>query len=175
DVLTVVEHELGHALGLADSEVVGDVMDHDLDIGVRRLARAEDAANSEKQTEQGIVAGTALASELALPVSAAAQTSTIVAGTFGDDILHINAGGVVVAGGGGADAFVIDQLPSAAPAHIADYSALQNDIIDVSAIVTLPPVMPGQPAPTDADLVRVAEDASGTFATLQVSSAGHWT
>jgi hypothetical protein len=45
--------------------------------------------------------------------------------------------------------------------HIADYSAAQGDIIDVSALVT-----PG----SGASQVQVHEDASNTFATLQVSS-----
>jgi hypothetical protein len=106
----------------------------------------------------------------------------IVPGTAGNDTFHVSQGGTILAGGAGADTFVFEQLVLDTPApatHIAEYSALQGDIIDVSAIVTLPamPVtrggaMPAPPAPDS--MVRVSEGASGAFAALEVNTAG-WT
>jgi hypothetical protein len=72
----------------------------------------------------------------------------------------------------------------ATAAHIADYSALQGDTIDVSALLTrtqsdpaAPPAPPGL-RPSNAMLVQAQEDASGTFATLRVNTdggyGGHW-
>jgi hypothetical protein len=44
DLLTVVEHELGHVAGLSDNNVPDDVMDGVLGVGVRRDVSAVDAA-----------------------------------------------------------------------------------------------------------------------------------
>ena len=44
DLLTTVMHELGHALGLDHSHEPGDVMDDAIDVGIRRLPDAGDAA-----------------------------------------------------------------------------------------------------------------------------------
>jgi hypothetical protein len=44
DLLTVVEHELGHVAGLSDNNVSNDVMDGVLGVGVRRDVSAVDAA-----------------------------------------------------------------------------------------------------------------------------------
>jgi uncharacterized delta-60 repeat protein len=44
DLLTVVEHELGHVLGLQHSPIPGDVMDESLPTGVRRQPHAFEAA-----------------------------------------------------------------------------------------------------------------------------------
>jgi hypothetical protein len=43
DLLTVVEHELGHVLGLQHSPIPGDVMDESLPTGVRRQPHAFEA------------------------------------------------------------------------------------------------------------------------------------
>jgi hypothetical protein len=80
-------------------------------------------------------------------------------------------GGAILAGGAGADTFVFDQAPqptasgTLAPAHIADYSAAEGDIIDLSVLLASVQGM----KVTDAMLVRTYEDASGTFATLQAN------
>jgi hypothetical protein len=179
DLLTVVMHEMGEQLGLADqfaTDAQNNVMSAYLQDGERRLPGTADAALAQQQD----TAAAAQAAEALLPTSAAAATGTPIApGGAGDDTFNIDQGGTVVAGGGGADTFIFGQgvltAPAASVTHIADYSALQGDIIDVSAIVTLPPIVRGGPAPTDADMVRVAEDTSGAFATLEVSGGGHWT
>jgi hypothetical protein len=44
DLLTVLEHELGHVLGLPDNGQVGDLMDISLGLGVRRAPAAADVA-----------------------------------------------------------------------------------------------------------------------------------
>ena len=46
DLLTTVMHELGHALGLDHSHEPGDVMDDAIDVGIRRLPDADDAAQA---------------------------------------------------------------------------------------------------------------------------------
>jgi hypothetical protein len=44
DLLTVLEHELGHVIGLADNTQAGDLMDITLGLGVRRAPTSEDVA-----------------------------------------------------------------------------------------------------------------------------------
>ena len=44
DLLTVLEHELGHVIGLADNDLAGDLMDITLGLGVRRAPAAGDLA-----------------------------------------------------------------------------------------------------------------------------------
>jgi hypothetical protein len=44
DLLTVLEHELGHVIGLADNVQAGDVMDTTIGLGVRRAPASEDVA-----------------------------------------------------------------------------------------------------------------------------------
>jgi hypothetical protein len=44
DLLTVLEHELGHVVGLADNAEAGDLMDITLGLGVRRAPTSEDVA-----------------------------------------------------------------------------------------------------------------------------------
>ena len=44
DLLTVLEHELGHVIGLADNTQAGDLMDVTLGLGVRRALTARDVA-----------------------------------------------------------------------------------------------------------------------------------
>ena len=44
DLLTVLEHELGHVIGLADNSQAGDVMDIVLGLGVRRAPTGSDVA-----------------------------------------------------------------------------------------------------------------------------------
>jgi hypothetical protein len=186
DLLTTVMHEMGEQLGLDDSFASADsddLMYGYLTTGERRLPDVSDVVRAQ----QGDTAETAQAAEAALPPGAAAPAGTLIlAGAAGNDTLIAGPGGVILAGGGGADTFVFDQTPQptasapAAPAHIADYSALQGDSIDVSALLTLtqapadpaaPPAPPGL-KPSDAMLVQAQEDASGTFAILRVNTDG---
>ena len=44
DLLTVLEHELGHVIGLADNAQAGDLMDITLGLGVRRAPTSADLA-----------------------------------------------------------------------------------------------------------------------------------
>ena len=44
DLLTVLEHELGHVIGLSDNTQAGDLMDITLGLGVRRSPSAADLA-----------------------------------------------------------------------------------------------------------------------------------
>ncbi len=48
DLLTVLEHELGHVIGLADNNQSGDLMDTTLDLGVRRAPTAADVSASTR-------------------------------------------------------------------------------------------------------------------------------
>jgi Ca2+-binding RTX toxin-like protein len=102
--------------------------------------------------------------------AAAPDGAPIVAGTDGNDVLHTGQGGNVLVGGAGADSFVFEAAVLNAPAlaglaHIADYSAAEGDIIDLSVLLA---GVQGMKV-TDAMLVRTHEDASGTFATLQAN------
>jgi hypothetical protein len=180
DLLTAVVHEMGQQLGLSDLTVPeerGDVMYVGLTDGERRLPSASDV----NDINQNAIIDSATAAEAQLPDSASAGTGTIIVpGTPNDDTFHISQGSVIVAGGAGADTFIFEQAPTASIPHIADYSALEGDIIDVSAIASLPPLAaaPGAapgPGASAVAMVRVAEDASGAFAALEVNSAGQWT
>jgi hypothetical protein len=165
DLLTTVMHEFGLQLGLDDlyaSDARDDLMFAGLTTGERRLPGADNAM----QVEQTAIANAAVAAEAALPTAAAASVNTpIVPGTAGNDTFHIGQGGLILAGGGGADTFAFDPAILTAPAapvtHIADYSAAQGDVFDFSALQV-----------ADATKVRVLEDASNAFATLQVQAAG---
>jgi len=44
DLLTVLEHELGHVIGLSDNAQAGDLMDITLEVGVRRAPSSADLA-----------------------------------------------------------------------------------------------------------------------------------
>ena len=46
DLLTVLEHELGHVIGLSDNNQAGDLMDTTLGLGVRRAPTAADVTTS---------------------------------------------------------------------------------------------------------------------------------
>jgi VCBS repeat-containing protein len=169
DLLTTVMHEMGHQIGLDDlysAQDSGDLMYGYLVTGERRLPGAGDVAQT---------------AENALPPDAAASEGTpLVAGGAGNDALNAGHGGMVLVGGAGADTFVFDQLPqaTAAPApvaHIADYSAIQGDTIDLSALMSGTQGMKA----TEGMLVRAHEDASDSFATVQVNTAAaqggaHW-
>ncbi len=164
DLLTVVEHELGHAIGLEHTDVPGDVMSHDLNFGERRLPDATDIAQVK-------AANDAQAAEAAVPVSAQAAAGTpIVAGTSANDSIDAGHGGNILFGGAGADTFVFGPatpLNAPTPAqvtHVADYHAAEGDSFDFSAITSAF----HNSNVSDSLVVRAVEDASGKFATLQV-------
>ena len=163
DLLTVVEHELGHIIGLDDSSGPG-VMTVSLDVGERRLPDATDVSHA------GAIS-VAQANEAALPESARAAAGTpVVTGTPGNDTIDAGHGGNILMGGGGADNFVFGpdiKLDAPAPApitHVADYSAAQGDTFDFSALTSAF----HNSSVNDSLVVRSVEDASGKFATLQV-------
>ncbi len=66
DLLTVLEHELGHVIGLSDNAQAGDLMDITLGLGVRRAPTAADLASI------------AQASSAAVPASAADATARVL-------------------------------------------------------------------------------------------------
>jgi len=180
DLLTAVMHEMGHQLGLADDATPADSADLmfiGLATGERRLPDVTDVVAAQRADTAQI----AQSAEAALPAAAAAPAGTpVVSGGAGGDTMDIAAGGTVVAGGAGADTFVLEQaiLSTSAPVtHIADYTALQDDLIDLSALALAPTPLQvgGGGAGQPIDQVRVAEDASGAFAALEVNNAGHWT
>jgi hypothetical protein len=165
DLLTAVVHELGHVLGLPDSTSpadINDLMYISLVDGERRLPGAADVAS---------------AIEASLPLAAQAPPGTpIVAGTAGNDILNAGHGGTILFGGAGADHFVFGPgISSALPlTHVADYSAAHGDVIDLTALFSA-----AAAKANPLTLVHAVEDASGTFAELQINTAAagkpaHW-
>ena len=169
DLLTTVAHEMGHELGLPDTNApADDLMYINLVDGERRLPDATDVA----QANHNLVA----AIEAALPASAQAATAApIVVGTSGNDTINAGLGGKILLGGGGADNFVFGPdihlgsatAPAAQPiTHVADYSAAQGDTFDFSALTSAFHAS----GIADNSLVRAVEDSSGTFATLQLNT-----
>ena len=72
DLLTTVMHELGHVLGLDHSHEPGDLMDDAIDLGIRRLPDADDAAQGARGAPD-------------------AQASAVAAtGDFPDGVWHID-------------------------------------------------------------------------------------
>ena len=69
DLLTVLEHELGHVIGLADNAQAGDLMDTTLGPGVRRAPTEADVAGVSHASHSPLVA--------ASPASPAANLPTI--------------------------------------------------------------------------------------------------
>ena len=147
DLLTVLMHEMGHALGLDhDHADPHDVMSDTLVTGERRLPAASDVAQAADLADTADAANPA---EAALPVAAKAP-----------------AGSPMVAG---ADSFVFDHVVRDAPAstpmpHIANSWAARGDTIDLSALVA------NLPAKLVDALLQVHADASDAFATLQVNA-----
>jgi hypothetical protein len=148
DLLTTVSHELGHVIGLDDSTSsadAGDLMYINLVDGERRLPDATDVAK-------------------AVPMSA---PPTFAAGSPGNDTIDAGKGGGILFGGAGADTFVFANVNADVPppvTHVMDYHYAEGDRFDFSALTA-------QFHSTSIDdhlIVRAIEDASGTFATLQV-------
>jgi Ca2+-binding RTX toxin-like protein len=155
DLLTVVEHELGHIIGLGDSDSTG-VMNVNLDVGERRMPDVIDVAQ---------------ASEADIPqISQAPAGTPVVAGNAANNTIDAGHGGGLLFGGAGADNFVFGpgiQLNAPTPAqvtHVADYSAAQGDTFDFSALTSAF----HNSSVSDSLVVRAVEDASGKFAMLQV-------
>jgi hypothetical protein len=167
DLVTVIEHELGHVLGLQSADLAGDLMSETLGVGVRRVPGDLDIAG----TQQVTIAKQAAEAEAALPPGAAAADNTpVVAGTFGNDTINAGHGGNILVGGAGADNFVFGPatpLNAPTPAqvtHVADYHAAEGDTFDFSAITSAF----HNSSVNDSLVVRAVEDASGKFAMLQV-------
>src|SRR5208337_2716982 len=59
DLLTVLEHELGHVIGLSDNAQAGDLMDITLGLGVRRVPTAADLAPIAQATSTAVPASAA--------------------------------------------------------------------------------------------------------------------
>lgn len=123
-----------------------------LDAGERRLPDAADVVMAASSQEQASL----------LPV---------IRGTAGNDTLDAGHGGSILFGGAGADHFVFASVAASASApppltHVADYHFAEGDVFDFSAL-TAPFHGSGM---YDNFVVRAVEDASGTFATLQVNT-----
>jgi hypothetical protein len=145
DLLTAVMHEMGVQLGLSDAydpAASSDLMFVELTAGERRLPSAADVAAATGQEQQQ-------------------ETPAVQA----------VASGQTVTGTAGADSFAMDvstvQAQQAQIAHVAGYSAAQGDTFDFSAL-TQSNLPSGVAAALAAGDFRVAEDAGGTFATLQL-------
>ena len=149
DLLTVLMHEMGHALGLDhDQANPHDVMSDTLVTGERRLPDASDVAQA---TDPADTADLANPAEAVLPVAAQAPAGTPMVAV--------------------ADSFVSDRAVLDAPAstpmpHIADYSAAQGDTFDFS------PLVANLPAKLLDARLQVHEDASDAFANQQMNALG---
>jgi Ca2+-binding RTX toxin-like protein len=95
-----------------------------------------------------------------------------VVGTAGNDIIDASHGGKTLIGSGGADNFVFANVTVGASSpppltHVADYHFGEGDTFDFSALTS---ALHFAKAMDDSLMVRAVEDASGTFATLQVNA-----
>ena len=172
DLLTTVSHEMGHVLGLPDIDApADDLMYINLVDGERRLPNAADVAEANGGGAQTGIAPARLL-EVNLPPSAQAPAGAeVVAGTDGNDSIDAGSGGKVLFGGAGADHFVFGPAiqpgtPAQLLTHVADYSAVQGDTFDFSALTSALHFSPI----SDTSLVRVVEDVSGAFATLELNT-----
>jgi hypothetical protein len=167
-------HEMGHELGLPDLTAAADANDLmyiTLVDGERRLPDATD------------VAATGVTPSVAVTAAANQGPPTFTNANSGNDTIDAGHGGGVLFGGAGADTFVfasINVKADVTPAvtHVMDYSFAEGDRFDFSALTS----QFHASGVDDNLIVRAVEDASGTFATLQVhkgdapgaSSAGNW-
>jgi hypothetical protein len=110
------------------------------------------------------------ATDVALaPTTSLTPTVSIGPGNPGNDTIDAGRGGGNLFGGAGADTFVFASInikADAPPAvtHVMDYSFAEGDRFDFSAMTS----QFHSSGMSDTMIVRAVEDASGTFATLQV-------
>ncbi|HMJ42406.1 MAG TPA: hypothetical protein VK522_09015, partial [Pseudolabrys sp.] len=175
DLLTTVAHEMGHELGLPDLTAAADVNDLmyiNLVDGERRLPDTADVpVTNTTPLTPNVALGPVVTSDMEL----SSAYAPVVTGTPGNDTIDAGHGGKILVGGAGADNFVFAnvQVSVATPpplTHVADYSFAQGDSFDFSALTS---AFHGSGF-GDAQIVRAVEDASGTFATLQVNANGPW-
>ena len=158
DLLTAVAHEMGHELELEDSAAAADahnLMYGNLVDGERRLPGTADVPQPT-------------AGPLQAQANAQAPLLPVIRGTAGNDTLDAGLGGRILVGEAGADHFVFANVPTSTPStHVADYSFIQGDSFDFSALTS---AFHGS-GMSNGQIVRAVEDASGSFATLQVNTA----
>ncbi|MES2193846.1 MAG: hypothetical protein V4517_05485 [Pseudomonadota bacterium] len=118
----------------------------------------------------GPAAAAALMQSAVINDAAAAQAPLlpVIRGTAGNDIIDAGLGGNILIGEAGADQFVFADVPASTPlSHVADYSFIQGDSFDFSALTS---AFHGS-GMSDGQIVRAVEDTGGAFATLQVNAA----
>ena len=149
---------MGHELELEDSAAAADahnLMYGNLVDGERRLPGTADVPQPT-------------AGPLQAQANAQAPLLPVIRGTAGNDTLDAGLGGRILVGEAGADHFVFANVPTSTPStHVADYSFIQGDSFDFSALTS---AFHGS-GMSNGQIVRAVEDASGSFATLQVNTA----
>ncbi len=81
DLLTVLEHELGHVIGLSDNSQDGDLMDITLGLGIRRAPTATDVAAIAQASNAAVVAPTPEATTRVLTSNVQPRQSALLNGS----------------------------------------------------------------------------------------------
>lgn len=109
DLLTVLEHELGHLIGLDDTNQPDDLMDITLGLGVRRSPTATDLATIVQTSGTGVAPN-----EIPGPVSTASVSQTTVDAALASIII-----GPTIASGNVADPIVNVGVPARSAGRIS--------------------------------------------------------